>query len=1170
MSKASRRKRRKRKQRKQSNQHDRQAAPSLLDQVPIKAEVDKSVWAPADGPLGRCIQTETQSTLNAYRSKPILIARDANIENSIARGGYAHEQLRELIQNSADALLDSSGGRISLKLTDTHLYCADDGQAIGQQNVRELLVSHMSSKRGTDKIGRFGLGFKSVLGVTEAPEFFSQSGSFRFDRAEAEKRIRSEVPGTGPCPTLVLAFPMNPLYEMERDADLCAFMGWATNIVRLPLRTGAFEELAEQCETFQAEFLLLTKHVSQITIQTGEDERLIHVQREAGIHTLFDGTEQSQWKVYSTVHELSDEAQADRPDDGRNASINWAVPIDGKVEGKFWAYFPTQTASLLNGILNAPWKTSDDRQNLLKGVYNDELIGATAKLVATSIADLSSHEDPSRHLDALPRRYETGDNEHNTLLRNLLNRALRDRPIVPDQQGELRKLDELNFQPKFLTRQHTAETLEIWESFSHRPANWLHHSALTQNRLATIERLSGTPLLKVEVSEWLEQLVQAAQDRSQEVEASKAAIQAASKIREYQIANGSQPMEQLGRIVLTADGSWSEPDPDRLILGGDQGNKSSNFVHPMLEQCSVTRAALERLGFKPPSMGTAFKKFVSDTLDAFEDFQLSRLNWNSEHLQQDPIQQQIISSIQGLFRAFWLVSRYLTPEEAIDIIRKDRSNWRDALPVQVKNGNWHPLPSVLLPGEIVPGDGSRDIDGTVDTDFHSEDITLLKLLGAVSVPVADQELSARHFDQYLETCRSKFQTFTQSKVGRKPHWNRLQFDTTVCSGPLDPIETLSEESRVDYTWHLLGFDSTYTDWVMSHETQDLYRSHSFPSPAIDILRKYGMVRTAKGSIVRLSDGVGESSSSLEVAEALRLHPKVNQIRQAFDLQVDLMTGIEVVGEDEGVPIVDVWPALRRHLTPKELELYLVRCEGFRRTHGSMAQVDLNCIPRGNSLFVTQQVNEAEELSIVLKELNKPWHQEFLEDILSGSEPIDVRNAVEAVRTCKTDEERLLTAVGIEGLKRLLPKSLPSMLTERQGSATGLELARAAIAKFHTGALKAYKDDLQHLNPPLMWAGSPRAVRFVQSLGFDEDWAGHRDTKGDAHVEVIGPRSLPCLHPLPTDGCAERSEPCVVKRYRTSSWNAEHANGFRQDARCSAGTSRVDAGWRSTGRNPMGG
>ena len=63
--------------------------------------------------------------------------------------------------------------------------------------------------------------------------------------------------------------------------------------------------------------------------------------------------------------------------------------------------------------------------------------------------------------------------------------------------------------------------------------------------------------------------------------------------------------------------------------------------------------------------------------------------------------------------------------------------------------------------------------------------------------------------------------------------------------------------------------------------------------------------------------------------------------------------------------------------------------------------------------------------------------------MNGSDPLEVQEEVEAIRQCGTDEERLLAAVGIEGLKRHLPASLPRMLADRLGNAAGIELARAA-------------------------------------------------------------------------------------------------------------------------------
>lgn len=105
----------------------------------------------------------------------------------------------ELVQNGADALSLSDGGKIWIRLTPTHLYCADEGKAIDEDGVKALMFSRLSPKRGADEIGRFGLGFKSVLGVTDTPEFFSRSGSFRFDRASAAVMSRQTLSACPRC-----------------------------------------------------------------------------------------------------------------------------------------------------------------------------------------------------------------------------------------------------------------------------------------------------------------------------------------------------------------------------------------------------------------------------------------------------------------------------------------------------------------------------------------------------------------------------------------------------------------------------------------------------------------------------------------------------------------------------------------------------------------------------------------------------------------------------------------------------------------------------------------------------------------------------------------------------------------------------------------------------------
>ena len=170
--------------------------------------------------------------------------------------------------------------------------------------------------------------------------------------------------------------------------------------------------------------------------------------------------------VFKHIHRLSADGKSDSRslDDASEVPLSWAALIDRLSEpGHFWAFFPTLTTSLLGGILNAPWKTNEDRQNLLPGIFNDELIAAAADMVANALAQLSTRDDPAKHLDALPRRYEAGDSEHSSRLRDQLHANLQDCEVVPDQDGQLRKLTEISYPPRELTDgQAASDALERW------------------------------------------------------------------------------------------------------------------------------------------------------------------------------------------------------------------------------------------------------------------------------------------------------------------------------------------------------------------------------------------------------------------------------------------------------------------------------------------------------------------------------------------------------------------------------------------------------------------------------------------------------------------------------------------------------------------------------------
>lgn len=1096
--------------------------------VNLPVSEEKPDWALPDGRLGCFIVEEAERTLNAYREQPSLVTEAANQEHDTTHGGYAHRQLFELVHNSADALASfSHHGSILLRLTGNHLYCADDGRPIDEDGMRALMFSHMSPKRDTGEIGRFGLGFKSVLGVTDAPELFCRSGSFRFDRKCAATRIRKVCPNAERFPVLRLPKPIDPRESMEHDEDLRELASWANSIVRLPLKPGARDDLARQILDFPPEFLLFVEQVRYLTLQdegSGRSRDFL-LENRGGELRLDTGEQITRWVRCKRTHHLSPEAEADRRglDDSGEAPIWWAAPIDRLNEpGRFWAFFPTNTTSLVAGIVNAPWKTNEDRQNLLSGPYNDDLIDAAAEMIADTLPRLASSDDPARHLDALPRRSEPGDPEHANRLRERLFSHLHDRKIVPDQDGIQRTCRDLSYPPKELTQDGRRDMapFERWAAYPGRPREWVHHTALTRNRIAAMGRLfqvSAPPspvmrpsmnptntMPRATIDEWLETLAKSGKS-DDAVQASMAAIQVAELI-----PSGIRTGTCLGEIVLTAGGDLRTPDPDRLFLPEETGNGGivtdpASYVHPELTADRDTLRALKALGLKPPSPDAGLKLVANRILG-------STSSQATDH---------------DIHREIWIASRKLEAEAAYAVIGeyrdgKGRELWRTRLRARNRAGDWQPLHSVLLPGDIVPGDGSRDAAATVDLQFHELDQKLLHLLGVTAQPQDDRDLSVEPgFDSYLCLCRDQFRR--RSNLPHTPNPRYLDFESERSAGPLEVLAALSDEGRALYTDALLDIDTIYESWTMRHTGTNgrSYRRMPCESPAIYMLRKHGRIRTPSG-VVSLADALGAQPKNPGALLALLAHPKAGKIRVAFELAEPTP---EFFGEEDPIPLADVWPGLKHHLPLHRETCRLVRCERIL-VLGDVRE----CVSHASDIYLANPADhdrthdpsekpfasldfgdDPRGLRLVAKELKLGLSDQQIEAILQHKTPQEIEDRRAAIRRCSTDAERLLEAVPEPLLRDGLPDSLLEVLDGDGDHLPGIELAEAAIATWHTDALKQYKQALHLLGPPSKWAGSARAVQFVRSLGFSAEWAGERARKRDPFLEVEGPYSLPKLH-----------------------------------------------------------
>jgi superfamily II DNA or RNA helicase len=776
-------------------------------------------WEGADSRLAQYLVDSNDRSLQSYSAKPEWLEEHAHIEEGIAEGGYGHRQVYELVQNGADAMVHRAGGRIEVILTDTHLYCANEGDPIDKSGLEALLGSNMSRKRG-DEIGRFGLGFKSVLAVTSQPEFFSKPVSLRFSETYSREQIGRSFAGAPPYPLPILRLgePLDPSTEAASDPVLGGLMEWAVTVVRLRRdeeRDTAW--LANDLGGFPAQFLLFTRHVSELILddRVARKKRTVRVQRGGEEVRLVEDDNDQLWRVFRKVVEPTPEA---RKDAGARAErdrlpIDWAVPTSGPSEiGKFWAFFPTTFETTLSGILNAPWKTNPDRENLLVGPFNEYLLDVTAELVVENLPNVSSAADPGKHIDRMPARGREARGWADRRITGRVYELAAQRESLPDQRGLLALPASLRLHPERVPTDALAE----WCSYDFRPHRWVHASADTRERRPRVERLleasrsddvgAASPIATY--AEWLEALA-----GSRTPEASAAALSVAEMLKP-QVSPFDFEEVKAAHIVLTATGDLATPDRNRLFIGGQPDISDTAQVDPRLIDGSFAERVLrETFGIADVDRSAELAAYVATRAD-------------------DP----------DYWATVWARVDGMPIDQAKDVLL--RTYLPGEVRVRTLSGSFQPLNSVLLAGPIVDAAGS-DPEFTLDEHWHSTSLDLLRELGATDRPRPDRADFDRGpggwYQTYLDFVREEIRAAGETVRADIA----LKSDHSAIPSHLELLPHLGHDARSRLTTELLRIQPEQHLWTWRQPA-----GHAVPidvvSPSIWLVVKSGVIMTTQG------------------------------------------------------------------------------------------------------------------------------------------------------------------------------------------------------------------------------------------------------------------------------------------------------------------------------------
>lgn len=733
--------------------------------------------------------------LHSYEADPGLLKEHFGIEETVLAGGYGYRQILELIQNGADALLEAQangcvldeGGRIHVKLRGSQLYVANTGAPLSRAGLDAILRSNSSPKRG-NQIGRFGLGFKSLLKLNGRIDVFTQgSGAIRFDPERCRDELRRLFKVTQ-APGLRLAWPLPP---EERAADpVCAELAWAETIIRVEVRSESLlNHIREEIRSFPAEFLLFIPLSARLTLDVGQgNTREVHLTIEGGEHILHDGNGVSRWRIASReVHITDTRALADATNiHAREAvPVSWAMPIEGRREeaGRFWAFFPTQTQTYLPGILNAPWKLNSDRNAIIGGEWNAALMAEAASLITETLPSFSTQDDPGRPLDAFPRRLERKDEIAAPLIKSLWTR-LSKAPVIPDGTGALRHAQELWRHPKDILT-----LAKAWQSLASPEQLRLlvHATCLRSQRSSRLKELSehieepttgqGNGALRYCSPECWFGLVASAQPK-----AARGVLQLAKSFSDDESQRDWEWVRDSLAIIPTQSGALATAS--KVVLAPEGSSVPGRASVATELQCDPETQAILRnvLGVREPD---------NEVWDSILAEALQVPKWPAE-------------AKDAGWRAFWNRLRTAPAEVRKEFIAKRGKS----ILLCRRDGKWVKSDSLLFPGGLVIDNGtSENLGLLIDSAKHKVSQQALISLGVMDAPTGD--IGPECFDvisgeadllqPWLDACRKQYKETHRNSA--RP--NLLQPDRFSMPCGYGLLQELTGVAKANFTLQLL-------------------------------------------------------------------------------------------------------------------------------------------------------------------------------------------------------------------------------------------------------------------------------------------------------------------------------------------------------------------------------
>ena len=356
----------------------------------------------------------------------------------------------EIIQNAED----TKANYIKFNFENNNLVIEHDGKKFDYNDIDSITtIGNSTKKDDINKIGKFGAGFKSVFAVTNTPKIYS--GDYHFEIQD-----------------FIIPIEIQPI-ELKNNI---------TKII-LPLKDDeAKEKISYKLKNLEMETLLFLNNINEIKYKTNDssghyikDDNVKENYGKVFIISQKDEIEKSQ--EYFVINEIINI-------DSKKLKISVAYTIEDnqivKSKSSFLSvFFPTKENTNLNFLLQAPYRTTPNRETIpFKNEQNLIISEKLSNLVKKSLAIIKQEKLMDMNfLELLPiERNES--NDFYMSFYNIVKDAMKTNDYLPINDNSFDYADNLLLArgKELINLLNIYDLKQLWDK-----QNWLHKD-ITQDK----------------------------------------------------------------------------------------------------------------------------------------------------------------------------------------------------------------------------------------------------------------------------------------------------------------------------------------------------------------------------------------------------------------------------------------------------------------------------------------------------------------------------------------------------------------------------------------------------------------------------------------------------------------------------------------------------------------